>query len=90
MTPEVQLIAVNMPDGTTPVLHFVTKGMLGPSEIFEREATDEAINAELEKSGLGTNLGWRRIALAEYKSLRETRKSDPNASAGGGAADASA
>lgn len=85
MTPEVQLVAVDMPDGTTPVLHFVTKGMMSPAEPFERKATDEAVNAELEKSGLSANTGWRRITLAEYKSIRETRKSVQNDTAAGGA-----
>lgn len=84
MTPEVQLVAVDMPDGTTPVLHFVTKGMMGPDEPVERQATDAAINVELEKAGLGTNKGWRRITSAEYKSLRETRKSIQSGTAAGG------
>jgi len=63
MKPEVQHILVRRPDGFVSVAQFVTKGAGGTQEapvIVELEATDEAIEAFLVKSGVSWT-AWRRI-----------------------------
>ncbi len=66
MKPEVQHIAITRTDGSLAVMQFVTKAE------FEREATDEAIEAEIAKAGIKAT-GWRRISPDDLPQDRADR-----------------
>ncbi len=66
MKPEVQPVAITLEDGSLAIMQFVTKAE------FEREATDEAIVAEIAKSGFKA-VKWRRIAQKDLPTDRSTR-----------------
>jgi hypothetical protein len=75
MTPEVQLIAISRPDGGVSIMHFVTKQQRSENDPgWTREATDEAIEAEIAKSGKGDHLGWRRIKTDDIPADRSFRE----------------
>lgn len=60
MKPETQAIAITRKDGGLSIMRFVTRGMLNQTEVFEREATAEAVEAEITKSGIDA-ARWRLI-----------------------------
>lgn len=73
MQPEVQFVAVNMTDGSLAVMQFVTRGQLNAAgDIFEREATDDAIDADIAK-GMIRAASWRRIEAKDVPSDRTFR-----------------
>lgn len=73
MTPEVQFIAITQADGSLAVMQFVTKGLLDQTTVFEREATDEAIEAEIAKSQIEAS-SWRRIEPSDVPKDRTFRE----------------
>ncbi len=66
MTPAVQHIAITLNDGSLAIMQFVTRAE------FEREATDEAIAAEIAKAGLDAQ-SWRRIDPEDIPADRTDR-----------------
>jgi len=66
MVPEIQHIAITVEDGSLAVMQFVTKAE------FEREATDEAIEAEIVKAGIRA-VSWRRIDIKDLPTSRDFR-----------------
>lgn len=59
MKPEVQFIAITLADGATARMQFVTRAYRGKEVEWEREATDEAIEAEIKKAGYVAK-SWER------------------------------
>jgi hypothetical protein len=73
MKPITQPISITKSDGSVAIMHFVTKGLLNAAgAVFEREATDENINAEIAKAGIDA-VSWRRIEMSEIPRDRTFR-----------------
>lgn len=73
MKPEVEHIAITRQDGGIAIMQFVTRGILNEDgAIFEREATDDAVNAEIAKARIPA-VSWRRIDPAELPTDRTFR-----------------
>lgn len=74
MKPETQTILITRADGSVRVMLFVTKGLLNAAgDVFEREATAAAIEAEIAKAGFTDTVGWRLIAPADIPQDRYFR-----------------
>jgi hypothetical protein len=76
---EVEHVAITMADGSIAVMQFITrawKSRLGrkDDEAFAREATDEAIQAEIDKTAFSQPVvSWRRISPADLPKSRDNR-----------------
>lgn len=75
MAPEVQHIAISMPDGSVAIMQFITRQQRHHDDPgWEREATDQAIEDEISRTaGVTPNSGWRRIDLADIPADRAFR-----------------
>lgn len=74
MTVQVQLIAISLANRPVAIMQFITKQQRhGDDPGWMREATDEAITAEIAKAGFGDNIGWRRIERDELPTDRMFR-----------------
>lgn len=72
---EVQFVAIAAPDGVLAVMQFITKAWNSkyPNEnVYIRDATDEAIIAEITKAKLPM-ASWRRIVKEDLPTSRENR-----------------
>lgn len=65
---DIQFIAITMTDGSLGIMQFVTDDDAG----VIRDATDDAINAEIAKGDL-PSASWRRIAPADIPTDRTYR-----------------
>lgn len=62
LAPEVQLIAIRRSNGCVAIMQFVTKQQRNGSDPgWEREPTDDAIEAEIGRSGIVDCIGWARV-----------------------------
>lgn len=71
----IQLVAITRADGALSVMQFITEARNSkrPEEgIFYREATDEAIAAEIAKTGIKA-ASWRRVDIADLPADRGYR-----------------
>lgn len=74
MKPETTAILITRTDGRIRIMQFVTKGALNAAgEVFEREATAEAIEAEISKAGFTDTVSWRVIDPSEIPDDRTFR-----------------
>jgi len=76
---DAQRIAIAFDDGTIGVMQFITRAWndavpLDEQEVYEREATDEAIEREIAKSPLPKAVtSWRRVRPEDLPASRENR-----------------
>lgn len=77
MKPEYIRVALTRSDGSLAILSFITKGAINArGDIFQREASDEAIQAECDKMFGSSNapvVSWRRINESDIPIERDFR-----------------
>jgi hypothetical protein len=71
--PETQMVAITQRNGTVAVMQFVTKEIHNGKVTWEREATDEAIEAEIARSARIDAVSWRRIEPGDVPQDRHFR-----------------
>lgn len=71
---EMQFVALTMADGAVAVMQFIVRAWAGDALIYEREADNEAIQAEIDRTPLGQPVAsWRRINPDELPQDRADR-----------------
>ncbi len=81
MRTDSQLVAVTRAGKPLAIMAFVTREERNDGPAFEREATDDAIEAEIERAGLAPYAKWRRVSrdeLPEDRATRSTWRDDGN------------
>jgi hypothetical protein len=72
----IQFVAIEMPNGNVAVMQFLTEyraPVEGEERLVKREATDEAIEQELQRSGFAGRKRWQRIDQADIPTDRTFR-----------------
>lgn len=72
----IQFVTIEMADGSVAVMQFLTEyraSVEGEDLLVKREATDEAIEKEIQRSGFSNRKGWRRIERAAIPTDRTFR-----------------
>lgn len=68
-TPIVQLVAIQMPDGSVPIMHFILNDFKG----VRCEGTDEEIEREVRKITGTAAISWKRIDVKDIPFDRSFR-----------------